>query len=476
MRDAPSRRHFLAGASAAFAATAVAATGAAATLTALPGCATAPPAKASPPDVLLVTLCSARADRLGASGYATRPTTPNLDRFAATAARFSHAWANGTWTNAAHASLLTGLLPGHHRVEDQLDKLVPGAPTLPGLLAAAGWRTGALLQEQGAMTLDARSDLLRDVSKVLDTPDLRRFSPDALVEWIGRDAAPFFALVTLREAHLPYGDGGAFGAALHPDVVAWRAALPRPGSGEAAVWADASDPNAWIAARAAADPAVRASLDLAYDAGLAAADAAFGRLLTALEATGRLANAVVVVVGDHGEALPGHKDRLDRAVLRVPMLIRAAGLQAVAVADTVSQVDVLPTVLGLAGLPLPKLRDGQDLGPALRGEALPERGALSQAFPRDGSGALRVRSAYAKGALRVVQAESAAGAEPGSVARGSAEREAADGRVSTEPPGPAVDALVAEMTALAADTWVPAGPAAPVSAAVREQMRARGYW
>ena len=69
MRDAPSRRHFLAGASAAFAATAVAATGAAATLTALPGCATAPPAKASPPDVLLVTLCSARADRLGASGY-----------------------------------------------------------------------------------------------------------------------------------------------------------------------------------------------------------------------------------------------------------------------------------------------------------------------------------------------------------------------------------------------------------------------
>lgn len=424
------------------------------------------PAGLARPNLLLVTLCSARADRVGAYGYAGG-TTPNLDKLAAEGVQFTRAWANGTWTNAAHASLLTGLIPGHHRVEEPLDRLVAGAPTLPGLLAAAGWRTAAILQEQGPMTLDARSDVLRDVQHVDNTPDVRAWSPEALMGWIQRDAGPFFALVTLREAHLPFGAVGEGGLPLHPDVQAWRAALPRPGSGTPSVWSGDGDPNPWIQARADADPAVRESLDRAYDAGLTAADASLGRLLRSLESAGKLDNTVVIVVADHGEALVGHRDRLTRAVVRVPMVIRVPGGSARVSTDTVSQVDVLPTAAVLAGIALPKLQDGQDLGPALDGSPLRQRGALSQAFGRGTAGELQPRASLAEGELRVL-------VETGRPVVGEYER--ADGRVEPVTDPAATRPLAERLLRLTADTWVPPGAAEPIPEALRDGMRARGYW
>ncbi len=425
-----------------------------------------------PPNLLLVTLCSLRVDRVGAFGYATRDTTPRIDALAREGVVFTRAWANATWTNAAHASLLTGLLPGHHRLTDDADAIVDGAPTLAALLAEQGWRTAALLQETGPMALGDHTHLTRDFGARWDHRDLRAWRPDALADWAAADPAPFFALVHLREAHLPFGTGAPFvdPADVDPRVQKWQAALPRPGSMGARVWTEPTDPHLWLRDAIVADPSLQADLDLVYDAGVHAADASLGRLLDAFAARGVLDDTVVVVVGDHGEALVGHKERLDRGVLHVPLVIRlpngvGAGTR---VQDDVGQVDLFPTLLDLAGVALPRVLDGRTLAPLLRGDARDARPVLTQSIYRDGEGAVWRREAIVGGDLRLVQLT---GTEY------EIERERPDGRIVVERErSPQADALYASLREQGRGTVVPEAGVVAVPDATREDMQKRGYW
>jgi arylsulfatase A-like enzyme len=122
-----------------------------------------------------------------------------------------------------------------------------------------------------------------------------------------------------------------------------------------------------------------------YDAEIRFTDEILGRVLDALEQRGRLADTIVVVTADHGEEFfehggKGHQRTLYDEVVRVPLVVSWPGRvpAGVVVADPVRLIDVMPTLLALAGVPAPPRVQGRDVSPLWRGEALPEQPALTE--------------------------------------------------------------------------------------------------
>ena len=118
---------------------------------------------------------------------------------------------------------------------------------------------------------------------------------------------------------------------------------------------------------------------------IAFVDSQIGRLLEALDRRGRLTSTLVVVAGDHGESLGDHGERdhgifVYNAVLRVPLIMAGPRLAPARVASTVQLVDVMPTVLDLAGRPIPAM-DGVSLVDLMHGRPRgPGRDVYAESF------------------------------------------------------------------------------------------------
>lgn len=302
-----------------------------------------------PASLVLVTLDTVRADRLGAYG-AAEAVTPALDRLAREGIRFEQVSAQVPLTLPSHATILSGLLPPHHGLRNNGIGTFPDGPqTLATLLAGAGYRTGAFV---GAFVLDRRfglgrgfevydDEILRDpgAGTVLEAERPGREVMDRALAWLGKDAArPFFLWIHLYDAHAPY---------VPPSP--WRERHPgRP-----------------------------------YDGEISAVDEQVGRLLQELQQRGLSERTVLAVAADHGEGLGDHGEQthgllLYESTLRVPLLLRGPGLPAGTVIRTpVSLVDLAPTLAGLLGRSLPApaggALDGRDLSAALQdgGEPAP---------------------------------------------------------------------------------------------------------
>jgi arylsulfatase A-like enzyme/Flp pilus assembly protein TadD len=306
------------------------------------GCARPPQAaSAANFNVLLITLDTVRADRLGAYGY-TGVETPNLDRLASEGVRFAAAGSPVPLTLPAHATILSGLLPPRHGVRNNGAERFPQEPaTLATRLAAAGYRTGAFI---GAFVLDRRfglgrgfdrydDEIPRERAADLDAERPGRVVTDRALAWLSeKSEKPFFAWVHLYDAHAPYAPPEPF-RTLYAD---------RP-----------------------------------YDGEIAEVDAQVGRLLTELERLGVAGRTVVAVVGDHGEALGEHGELthgllLYEPSLHVPLLLRAPPVlpKGWVVETPVSLVDLAPTLAGLLDCPLSakadRPLDGHDLSQQLR--------------------------------------------------------------------------------------------------------------
>jgi choline-sulfatase len=291
-------------------------------------------------NLLLVTLDTLRADRLGCYGR-NDAETPALDALAARGLRFDQAQSPVPLTLPSHATILSGLLPPRHGLRDNGRGSLPAdVATLATRLGAAGYRTGAFV---GAFVLDHRHGLGRGFATYDDEVPrgenaLEAERPGAEVvdrahAWLAAapEEKPFFAWVHLYDAHAPY-------------------APPEPFRG-----------------RHPGD---------AYGGEVAAVDAQVARLLDALSQRGDAARTIVVVAGDHGESLGEHGELthgllLYQGTLRVPLLLAAPGLLAPRVVrEPVGLADVAPTVAALLGQPLvaateaPPL-DGRDLSAAL---------------------------------------------------------------------------------------------------------------
>ena len=325
----------------------------------IPVWAAAPPAAPPRPNLVVVTLDTVRADRLGAYGHATA-ATPRLDRLAREGALVERAQAVAPLTLPAHASLFTALYPPAHGVRDNADFILPAsATTLAEVLAARGYRTAAVV---GAAVL-ARTQGLAQGFASYDEPGAE---PPRAAQGAAppKAAAASPATATLR----PIVERRA-------SEVTDRAlaALDRLAPGPFFLWVHYFDAHA---AYEPPEPYRTRFKSAPYDGEIAYVDAQIGRLLDALAAKGLGGRTLVAVVGDHGEGLGEHGESthgvfLYETTLAVPLILRMPGRVAAGarVAGPVSQVDFAPTLLELLGAPPLPLAQGMSIAKALAGGA-----------------------------------------------------------------------------------------------------------
>jgi arylsulfatase A-like enzyme/cytochrome c-type biogenesis protein CcmH/NrfG len=321
-----------------------------------PGCRTASPKpSAGRPNVLLVTIDTLRADRVGCYGHASA-STPVLDALAARGVRFETAVAHVPLTGPSHASILTGLGPlGHGFRENAGFVLPPQVKSGADDFRQAGYRTAAFVS---AFPLDRRfgfdrgfeayDDHLPKGNDARRTPYVERFADgttDAALRWLeapaGQSGQPFFLWVHYYDPHAPYEPPGEF------------------------------------ADRFRTAP---------YDGEVAFADQQLGRLLGALEAKGLLTRTLVVAMSDHGEGLGDHGEGTHGlfvydSTLKVPFIVAGPGVAAGRVASAVARgIDVLPTLLDLAGLAARADIEGRSLRPALEGREMDDAPAYAESL------------------------------------------------------------------------------------------------
>lgn len=332
-------------------------------------------------NVVVLSIDTLRADRLGAYGYKERPTSPRLDSQLASGIAFEAAMAPRAATWPSLASLFTGLYPSGHGVQENGYGYPDEVPTLPKILQGAGYRTGAFLSNmckanhQGWDAFGCTGG--QDGKTIRNALGWTRALPE--------DGKPFFLWVHLFGAHGPYYNGGD---------LADRELDPG--------YQGPLGPKKWQLDRVMTEkvplgPRDLRHLNAMYDAAVMGSDRLSGELLEALRAAGRLENTLVVLTADHGEELYEHNGYLYhscsvyQSALHVPLGISAPGLIApgARVPQTVELVDVAPTLLALLGLPaLPEVH-GKSLVPYL------ER-------PGEGGRGLPAYSEYGETRLRTV--------------------------------------------------------------------------
>jgi arylsulfatase A-like enzyme/cytochrome c-type biogenesis protein CcmH/NrfG len=313
----------------------------------LPGCRRTPaePGPSRKPNVLLVTIDTLRADRVGCYGHASA-STPVLDALATRGVRFETAVVHVPLTGPSHASILTGLGPLGHGFRENAGFVLP-AQVKSGAedFRQAGYRTAAFVS---AFPLDRRFGFDRGFDVYDDhlpkgtdsrrTPYVERFADattDAVLRWLEAPAEgaprPYFLWVHYYDPHAPY------------------------------------EPPGELAVRFRTAP---------YDGEVAFADQQLGRLLHALEQRGLLAQTLVLAMSDHGEGLGEHGEGTHGlfvydSTLKVPFIVAGPGIDTPRVAPTVARgVDVLPTLLDYAGLPRRPDIEGRSLRPAIEGRAM----------------------------------------------------------------------------------------------------------
>jgi arylsulfatase A-like enzyme/predicted Zn-dependent protease len=311
----------------------------------------------STPHVLIVTLDTLRADRVGAYGY-SNARTPVIDALAARGTRFASATTTVPLTLPAHSSLFSGAFPGGHGVRDNTGFYVDDrVTTLAEVLKARGYRTGGFV---GAFVLDGRWGIAQGFDEYFDEFDLSEdVGPgldsiqrpgnqvvDRALAWLGQaDSRPWFAWVHRYDAHTPY---------------------------RAPVEVAAQFPD---------------TRDGAYDAEVAFVDQQVGRLVEALRTAGTLDETLVVVIADHGEQLGEHGEQthgffIYDAAVQIPLIMAGPGIERRVVTDQVRIVDVMPTLLDLSGIEIPESVQGTTLRPALSGQPVELLALAETWYPR----------------------------------------------------------------------------------------------
>jgi arylsulfatase A-like enzyme/Tfp pilus assembly protein PilF len=292
-------------------------------------------------NVLILTLDTLRADRIGAYGDRAA-STPNLDRLAQEGVLFEQAIASVPLTLPSHSTLFTGMLPPRHGVRDNGGYVLdPRHPTLAKTLKDGGWSTGAFV---GAFVLDAKWGLDQGFDTYVDKFDVAKYKTlslgdiarrgdevvDNAMPWLEQHAGKrFFAWLHFYDAHSPYNP---------PEPFKTRFA------------------------------------DHPYAGEIAFVDHQVGRVLRWLDTKGLADKTIVVVIGDHGESMNEHGEGthglfIYDATTRVPFIVRAPGQRwgGRRVASTVRSEDVMPTVLDLLGRAAPPQVQGTTLLPLLAG-------------------------------------------------------------------------------------------------------------
>ena len=286
---------------------------------------------------ILITVDTLRADHIHCYGLATIET-PTIDFFASRGVRFENCISQTPLTLPSHTSIMSGTLPLFHGVRDNGGFLVPRElVTLAKVFKARGYETSAFV---AAFVLDSKWGLNQGFDTYFDNFDLSKFQRISLGEvqrpanevmdealgWLEKKKDKrFFTWIHLYDPHTPYNPPAAF-AEKYPH---------RPYVGE-----------------------------------IAFADSQLGRLVEFLKSNNLLERSIVVFASDHGESLGEHEESthgffLYQAAVHVPLIISTPfpQLWGRSTAAVVSLVDIMPTVLEMAGVPVPPQVQGQSLVP-----------------------------------------------------------------------------------------------------------------
>ncbi len=303
-------------------------------------------AKRNPPNIILITLDTTRADRMGFLG-SKRGLTPNLDALAKQGVVFTRAYAQVPLTTPSHAALLTGTYPQFNHVEVLRDPLATNLPYLPELLRLQGYQTAAFI---GSMILDPTSGApgfdrgfdVYDAQFHLARPGEYRYHSEErraedvagrALAWISQNSTgqkttgdprkPFFVWLHFFDAHDPY------------------------------------DPPKLFKDRYKSAP---------YDGEIAYTDSVVGHVMEVLKRRGLFENSVIAIAADHGEAFGEHGETrhgllLYDETIHVPLLLKLpteefAGKR---IDEKVALADVAPTLLQAANVPVPSTMQARSL-------------------------------------------------------------------------------------------------------------------
>jgi len=312
---------------------------------------------ATKPNLILITLDSARADRMGFLGAKAR-LTPNLDRLASESTVFEHAYAQAPGTLVSHATILSGSYPQSTGMSEIGGTLATSLPYLPDLLKAQGYRTAAFVS---SIELDPRNGPAQGYDRGFQTYAARvgTAAPGPPAE---RSSA---SSPTQRR----------------PDQIVASAAawLTRNPQAPFFLWIHLATPHPTTAS---------------YNAAITAEDAAIGKLLAILRQQKLDATTAVVVAAAHGESLGAHGEEthgifLYDETIHVPLILKLPADQTAAkkVSAKVRLVDIAPTLLEIAGASIPSQMQGQSLLRIARAASPPDQPVYSRAdLPQRGFG------------------------------------------------------------------------------------------
>jgi choline-sulfatase len=282
---------------------------------------------AAKPNIVLITLDSTRADRMGFMG-AHSGLTPNLDGIAHQGLVFAQAYAQAPATVASDATVLTGAYPQTHRASEFAVPLATTLPYLPDLLHSSGYRAAAFV---GSILLDPRNGPFQGYDRGFDLYDAGFHQPQR-------------------------GENRFQSVARHGDQVIARATnwLAANKQRPFFLWVHLQDPHA--------------PYPTSYDRAVASADAAVGKLVSFLRSQSLYDDALIVIASSQGESLGTHGEEthgifLYDETIHVPLVLKLpknqmAGKQ---IRNRARLLDIAPTVLAVAGLPTPAQMQGQSL-------------------------------------------------------------------------------------------------------------------
>jgi len=337
------------------------------------------------PNVLIYMIDTLRADHTSLYGYA-RETTPFLKKLGAQGLVFEDCTAQATWTKPSVASLMTSLYSFTHAIADEYDTIPKSCTTLAGQLRSAGYVTGSVVTNPSAGRI---TGLERGFDYMAEWQVPARYLNDArdrgtdsaalnhvLFEWLDKHRdEPFFLYAHATDPHAPYRPPAGFEEkfakaaetpAFNRDFLKLRQmAVAKGGFGISRALATQGGVNP--------DRFIARAIDR-YDGEVLHNDASLEQLAGKLKALGILDNTLVIVVSDHGEEFwdhgwTGHGQslypELSHVVLMMwnPKMIRTQAR----VTEPVQLIDVMPTVLDLAGLKIPEGVEGQSLASFAKG-------------------------------------------------------------------------------------------------------------
>jgi arylsulfatase A-like enzyme len=274
------------------------------------------------PNIVLITVDTLRPDRLGYGGN-TRSTSPRLDRLAKEGVVFTRANSIAGWTLPAIASVFTGRYPSEHGATDLHWSLDASLPTVASMLRANGYDTYGFVSHVMLTPSYGMGDGFSHFDfSVLNVGDPHEVTTAQQLTELARTGTrnakePFFLWVHYFDPHFKYVSHDQFNFG----------------------------PN---------------DIDR-YDSEIAFTDYHIDDLLKAVDH----GNTVVIFTADHGEEFGEHGSKyhytLHGEVMRVPLIIKGPGIAPGSDAGPAQQIDLMPTILGLAGIEVPAGLPGQNL-------------------------------------------------------------------------------------------------------------------